>query len=163
MNADVVVIGIGNPYRRDDGVGPAVAAAIDEHKPAHVRVVTGIEDPMTLLEAWSGAKLAVLVDAAMTTPSTPGRIHRVTAGDLIAGGGVSTHGLNVTQALALGQALGRMPDRLVVLGVEAADTGQGFGFTAQVAAAMPHVIAAVAEIIGISMELLLGPTENQLN
>lgn len=151
MNTDVVVIGIGNPYRRDDGVGPAVAAAIDQRAIPGVRVVTGVDDPMSLLDAWSGATLAVLVDAAITNASRPGRVHRVIAGDATSAGWVSTHDLDITQALALGQALGRVPDRLVVFAVEAADIGHGIGLTRQVAAAVPKVIAAaVAEIVSRS-------------
>jgi hydrogenase maturation protease len=147
---NTVVIGVGNEYRRDDGVGPVVAAAISERKLPGVRVVTGIEDPMDLLDAWSGAALAVVIDAAVASPSTPGRIHRVAAGDVAAASGVSTHGLDVTQALALGRALGREPERLVVFTVEAADTGYGVGLTPRVAAAVPELVAAaVAEIVGI--------------
>jgi hydrogenase maturation protease len=148
LNAvDTVVIGIGNDYRRDDGVGPFVAAAISERKLPGVRVVTGIEDPMDLLDVWSGAALAVVIDAAVASPSTPGRIRRGAADDVAMTGGVSTHGLDVTRAVALGRALGRAPDRLVVFTVEAANTGHGVGLTPRVAAAVSEVVAAaVAEI-----------------
>jgi hydrogenase maturation protease len=158
LNSPVVVIGIGNEYRRDDGVGPAVAAAINERTLPGVRVVTGIEDPMDLLDAWSAAALALLVDAAVTSPSTPGRIHRCAAGDVPAARGMSSHSLNVPEVFALGQALGRVPDQLVVFTVEAADTGHGVGLTPQVAAAVPEVVAAaVAEIVSRSAEPHLGP------
>jgi hydrogenase maturation protease len=151
LNTDVVVIGIGNPYRRDDGVGPAVAAAIDEQTIPGVRVVKRVDDPMSLLDAWSGATLAVLVDAATTNASTPGRVHRVMVGDVTAAGGLSTHELDVTQALALGQAVGRAPDQFVVFTIEAADTSHGVGLTPEVAAAVPEVVAAaVAEIASSS-------------
>lgn len=143
MNSPVVVIGIGNEYRRDDGVGPAVAAAINERTLPGVRVVTGIEDPMDLLDAWSAAALALLVDAAVTSPSTPGRIHRCAARDVAAERGMSSHHLNVAEAFALGQALGRVPDQLVVFTVEAADTGYGVGMTPAVEAAVPGVVDAV--------------------
>ncbi|HYB35836.1 MAG TPA: hydrogenase maturation protease [Mycobacterium sp.] len=153
MNSPVVVIGIGNEYRRDDGVGPAVAAAVEERKLPGLRVVTGIEDPMDLVDAWSGVSLAVVVDAGITSPPTPGRIHRGGAGDVTAAGGVSTHGLDIAEAFALSQALGREPDRLVIFAVEAADTGYGIGLTPQVAAAVPEVVAAaVAEIAGSSAQ-----------
>jgi hydrogenase maturation protease len=155
LNTGVVVIGIGNEYRRDDGVGPAVAAAIDERALPGVRVVTGIADPMNLLDAWSGAALAVVVDALVASPATPGRVHRVTAGDVAAARGMSSHRVNVVEAFALGQALGRAPDQLVVFTVEAADTGHGVGLTPQVSAAVPEVVAsAVAEIVGRSAEQL---------
>ena len=143
MNSPVVVIGIGNEYRRDDGVGPAVVAAINELALPGVRLVTGIEDPMDLLDAWSAAALALLVDAAVTSPSTPGSIRRCAASDVAAARRMSSHRLNVAEAFALGQALGRVPDQLVVFTVEAADTGYGVGMTPAVAAAVPDVVDAV--------------------
>jgi hydrogenase maturation protease len=150
---NTVVIGIGNPYRRDDGVGPAVAAAISERALPGVRVLNGIEDPMRLLDAWSGTALALLIDAATAARSTPGRIRRVTAGDVASASGVSSHSLNIAQAFALGQALGRVPNQLVVFTVEAADIGHGVGLTPKVAAAVPDVVgAAVAEIVSRSAE-----------
>src|ERR1700752_5325021 len=79
---NTVVIGIGNEYRSDDGVGLIVAAAINERKLPGVCVVVGTEDPMDLLDAWSGAALALVIDAAIASPSTPGRIRRVTADDV---------------------------------------------------------------------------------
>ncbi|MDI3315213.1 MAG: hydrogenase maturation protease [Mycobacterium sp.] len=142
-----MVIGLGNRYRRDDGVGPVVVAAISERPLPGVRVVTGIEDPFALLDAWSGATLAVVIDAAVASPPAPGRIRRQTDGDMTPAVPVSTHGLDVTGAYALGRALGRAPRQLVLFTVEAADTGHGLGLTPQVAAAVPEVVAAtVAEI-----------------
>ncbi|MBS4729317.1 hydrogenase maturation protease [Mycobacterium sp. SM1] len=144
-----VVIGIGNRYRRDDGVGPVVATAIGGRKLPGVRVVTGIEDPFDLLDAWSGAELAVVIDAAVASPPAPGRIRRDAVTALAATGPVSTHGLDVAGAYALGRALGRTPGRLVLFTVEAADSGHGVGLTPLVAAAVPEAVGAVvAEICG---------------
>src|SRR4051812_10829828 len=88
---DAVVVGLGNRYRRDDGVGVAAAAELKRLALPGVRVVTGIVDPMGLLEAWSGATLAVLIDAAVGTPSTPGRVRRCGLRDVAAGDGLSSH------------------------------------------------------------------------
>jgi hydrogenase maturation protease len=120
-------------------------------------VLNGIEDPMRLLDAWSGAALALLIDAATAAQPTPGRIRRVTAGDVASASGVSSHSLNIAQVFALGQALGRVPDQLVVFTVEAADLGHGVGLTPKVAAAVPDVVAsAVTEILSRSAEQLDG-------
>ena len=67
MTGGIVVIGLGNTYRTDDGVGIAAAAALDELALPGVRVVTDVAEPMSLLEAWSGVKLAVVIDAAVVT------------------------------------------------------------------------------------------------
>lgn len=150
MTTGAVVIGLGNVYRRDDGIGPRVAAACRRCVPAAVRVVTEVGDPAVLLNAWTGASLAVVIDAAVARPSQPGRIRRYTASDFTGPDvavGVSSHGLDLARVYALGRAVGVIPAELVVFTVDAADTGYGVGLTPAVAAALPEVTARViAEI-----------------
>jgi hydrogenase maturation protease len=64
-----VVIGIGNPYRRDDGIGPTVADAIGGLHLPGVRVVLSDGEPVSLLAAWENADLAIVVDAIRHEPS----------------------------------------------------------------------------------------------
>ncbi|MFZ1176082.1 MAG: hydrogenase maturation protease [Mycobacterium sp.] len=147
----IVVIGLGNTYRRDDGVSVVVAAALDDLALPNVRVVTGIAEPMSLLEAWSGAALAMVIDAAVAAPSVPGRVRRCGLSDFAAAPeGLSSHSVDVRGAHALGQALGRVPDALVVFTVEVADTGHGIGLTPQVARAAPEVVRLVVDEINCS-------------
>ncbi|MFZ0834851.1 MAG: hydrogenase maturation protease [Mycobacterium sp.] len=149
MTPHVAVIGIGNGFRRDDGVGPAVAAAVEARRIPGVRVLTEAADPVTVLDAWAGARLAVLIDAVVTETPQPGRIHRCTADQLAGSPAVSSHAVDVATLLALGEALDRMPDDVVVFAVGAAETGYGPGLTPEVAAAVPRVVdAVVAETEG---------------
>jgi hydrogenase maturation protease len=144
VTTEAVVIGIGNPFRNDDGIGPAAAAQIEEQRLPGVRVVISDGEPAGLLEAWAGADLAVVVDAIHWMPPWPGRIHRLTASQLESGGtAASSHGFGLPDALRLGRALGRLPGRVVVFAVEAADTSAGTELSKPVAAALPEVVAAV--------------------
>jgi hydrogenase maturation protease len=145
----VAVIGLGNSFRRDDGVGPAVAAAVDARGIPGVRVLTEAADPVTVLDAWAGVRLAVLIDAVVTETPRPGRIHRCATDHLAGSPAVSSHAVDVATLLALGEALHRMPNDFVVFAVEAAETGYGPGLTPDVAAAVPLVVdAVVAETEG---------------
>ncbi len=152
--AGAVVIGLGNPYRRDDGVGAAVAAALADLVPPNVAVATGITDPMGLVEAWSGVGLAVVIDAAVTGGLEPGRVRRCTLADLVAGHGtgpegLSSHRVDVAGAFELARVLGRAPGRLVVFAIDVADTGHGVGLTHPVSRAVPDAVRlALAEIGG---------------
>ena len=148
MNDDVV-IGIGNTYRRDDGVGLAVADELAKRDLPGVRIVTAIGEPGAILEAWTGVALAVVVDAALEEGSTPGRIRRWTPCDVESTAVVSSHALGLPQTYALGQALRQTPDELVVFTVDIADVGHGIGLTPAVAAAVPEVVEAIlAELTG---------------
>ena len=144
---DVVVIGVGNRYRRDDGVGPAVADACAARNPPGVRVVTEPADPTQLLDAWTGMGLAVLVDAAVTGAAPPGSVRSCRATDFDGTRANSSHGVDIAAVIGLGRALDRLPGELVVVCVEAAETGNGPGLTPRVAAAVPGAVDVVlAEI-----------------
>ena len=135
-----VVIGVGNEYRRDDGVGPAVLAALAGRVPPGVRLVHADGEPGALLEVWAGVPLAVVVDAVVCQPPRPGLLHRTSVGGLTGvGTSASSHGLGIPEAVRLAEVLDRMPGELVVYAVEAADVNLGVGLSAAVAAAVPEV------------------------
>ena len=64
-----VVVGVGNPWRRDDGAGLAVARGLRGRLPAGILVVEQEGEPTALLEAWSGADEAIVIDAVDSGPS----------------------------------------------------------------------------------------------
>ncbi|HEY5362340.1 MAG TPA: hydrogenase maturation protease, partial [Streptosporangiaceae bacterium] len=123
------VIGIGNLYRRDDGIGPALVAALKRLRPPGVSLTVADGEPSQLLDAWSGAPLAIVVDAVLCEAPAPGRIHRTVihrtgrgsgADDLMvpapgSRAAASTHGLGIPDAVRLAEALHQAPARLVVI------------------------------------------------
>jgi hydrogenase maturation protease len=143
----VVVIGLGNEFRRDDGAGPAVVARLRDLVPAGVELAITDGEPTRLIEAWTGAALAVVVDAVRAQPPQPGRIHRFVLDRPGAGAGqsASSHGFGLDDAIALALALDRMPGRLIVHAIEAADLTQGTGLTPAVAAAVGPAATAILD------------------
>lgn len=155
MSAPAVVIGIGNPDRRDDGVGPAVARLAARRLPG-VTVMTCPAEPTAVLDAWDGAALAVIVDAA--AGGTPGRVRRCALGDLVHAAPVSSHDLQLGQIWELGQALGRAPGAAVVVAVDVADTGYGQGLSPAVSAALPEAARTVTDLV---LQLTQEPSHQQ--
>lgn len=138
------VIAVGNEYRGDDGIGRAVAREVAKLDLPGVVVTWCDGEPAALLDAWSGVDLAVVVDAVLCDPATPGRIRRTTIDTAPVGTHVmSSHALGVPDALLLGRALGRTPRELVVVAVEAARFDFGLGLSDPVAAAVPQVVRTV--------------------
>ncbi len=137
-----VVIGLGNAHRRDDGVGLAVAAEVGRQCPG-VAVVHCAVEPAALIDAWDGADVAVIVDAAVGQDVVPGRVRRSGIGDLASPGVLSSHDLDLAATYRLAAALGRAPGRVVVVSVDVADVGYGSGLSAVVAQAVPATVALV--------------------
>jgi len=142
---DVVVIGVGNPDRGDDGVGLVVAGIAGAI--LGVRVRTAI-DPFDIVDAWGFADRVVLVDATRGA-SKPGEITTFEVGSdpfPVVFPSSSTHGLGVADAVALGRALGQMPRRLVVVGVEG-ESFDGSGLSPVVADAVDAAVGRVLEVM----------------
>ncbi len=142
----VVVIGVGNAYRGDDAVGLAVAERLRARSLDGVTVVDCEQEPTRLLDAWQGADVALVVDAA-SSGAQPGTVHRFDAieGDVPARVfRSSTHAFGIGDAVELARALGRLPRRLVVFGVEGADFVAGGALSPAVDAAVDRVVDELA-------------------
>ncbi len=140
-----VVIGLGEPWRRDDGCGPAVVRALDGHLPREVERVERVASPVDLLDVWDGARLAIVVDA-VRSGGAPGSVVRIDGGRLADGGPTSlssSHGFSVREAFALGGALDRLPERLVVYGIEVEQLGRGEHLSPAVAAGVSEAATAI--------------------
>jgi hydrogenase maturation protease len=145
-----VVLGIGNVHRHDDAVGLEVVERVGTELGERARIVRYDGESTGLLDLWAGLDLVVLVDAVASRGS-PGRFHRF-EGDLsrvLAEPPLSsTHGFSVGEAWRLGSALGQLPHRLVVFGIEGEDFTPGIGLSPGVRRALESVSGAiVAEVV----------------
>ncbi|UKY47931.1 hydrogenase maturation protease [Streptomyces inhibens] len=149
----IVVIGVGNDFRRDDGVGWAVVAGLADRAarrplPDGTRLTRTDGEPTRLISAWEDARLAIVVDAAHAHPARPGRVHRLP----LDGGPPrtprdtnSSHGFALGDTVRLARTLDRLPGQLLVYAVEAADTSPGTGLSPQVAAAVGPLVQRIQE------------------
>ncbi|MCV7348303.1 hydrogenase maturation protease [Mycolicibacterium rhodesiae] len=143
MTGSALVIGIGNDFRTDDGVGLAVAAEVARRRVPDVEVISVPADAGQILDAWTDVPLVIVVDAASGPHVVAGRIRHWIPGDDHQPAAVSSHSLGLPEIFALGQALGRVPRRLVVLTIEIEDISHGVGLSPPVADAVPAAVEAV--------------------
>lgn len=142
-----LVIGVGNPERGDDGVGPVIASRVAALGLPGVRVVPAAE-PSRLLDLWEGESDVVVVDAVRGVADARGRVVIIDADEqplpTWAGPG-GTHGFGVAAAVELGRAVGRLPRRVVVVGVVGRHFEDGAELSPEVAAAVDVAVGAVRE------------------
>jgi hydrogenase maturation protease len=149
-----VVIGVGNAYRGDDGAGVAVVERLRGRVPAGVELAECEQEPTRLLEAWEGAGAAVLVDA-VSSGAEPGTLHRFDASEEAIPARMlrsSTHAFGVGDAIELARALGKLPARVLVYGIEGAAFAAREGLTEPVEAAVERAAAAVLEDVRLLEE-----------
>ncbi len=152
-----VVIGVGNEFRRDDGVGPAVIARLRDLQPEDARL-SGVTlafsdgEPGQLIDLWAGARLAVVIDALRDHTVRPGHWHQLAVGALagLVDSSASSHSIGLSDTVELARLLGRLPARLTILAVAGREFGFGIGLTAEVATAVGELVEQVREIIRLS-------------
>ena len=120
---DWLVIGVGNRDRGDDAVGPHVCDLLRARLDGRIRSVVCEGSIIDLALHWGHGDRVVVVDA-LPVGSNPGRIVSIDVPDdeVSTPTAVSTHDVDVSVAIELARALGRMPSQLVVIGVEAEQT-----------------------------------------
>jgi hydrogenase maturation protease len=126
--ASTAVIGIGNEFRQDDGVGPATVALL------RTRVTQRLLPSDTVHVQCDG---------------DPGRLITLRGAHA---GRHSTHGLGLAEAVRLGDSLGRVPGRLVVYAVEGADRSLGIGLSPAVSGAVERLTRRIEADIGQYVE-----------
>ena len=140
------MIGVGSRDRGDDAAGLLAARFLRHRLPAGVDVTYGSPDPVSLIALWEGADRVWLIDAVVSG-AAPGTVHRVDAVTerLPARPPCrSTHALGLADAVELARAVGRLPRRLTVFGVEAAAFPLGGWPTAEVRTGARLAARAVA-------------------
>jgi hydrogenase maturation protease len=151
-----VVIGLGNPLRGDDGVGVRVVEELAAQPlPPDVEVVDGGTQGLGLVGLMEGRRRAIVVDAASVGRS-PGQFVRFTLDEARLLGDeqpLSIHAAGLGDALLLGQALGTLPDEVIIFGVQPSCVQWDRSLSPEVDAALPALIAAVLAEVSASHQL----------
>lgn len=142
---DVLVIGIGNELRADDGVGPFVASFIRQLNLPGVRVVESAGDAPSLVELFRGNSNVIVIDA-FSSNGVPGLLHclEVTIEQSSARNfGHSTHALGLVEAISLARQLDVLPAKLYVCGIEGASYAPGGPVSDPVRRRLPDLVEEI--------------------
>ena len=140
----VRVLGIGSPSG-DDEAGWLVVDALQEYG-----IDAGkLDRPgATLVSLLAGVEHVILIDA-MQGGGVPGQVRRFEGRDWRGyGQGLSSHGFGVLDALSLAEALGCLPERLDLYGIEIAAAHPGEAPGAAVRATATLLAARIAVSLG---------------
>jgi len=144
-----MIIGIGNEFRHDDGVGIAVARALRSQVPEGVAVLERGGEGTDLIAAWSGADLVIAIDA-VSSGEPAGTIHRyqvdAVSADSLPTAGIfrgTSHQIGLGEGIALGKLLGMLPTRMIVYGIEGQTYGDGVALSPAVQHAVGDVVSRI--------------------
>ena len=143
----IIVLGIGNPLCRDDGIGiRVIGEMLGSGKYPGIDIIDGgaAPDLFSLLEADAG-KL-IIVDA-LRGGGRAGEIYRIELGEenIANEAPASLHGMGILDSLKLMRQLGRHLPAVVIIGIEPADVSHGLRLSPAIEALVPDLIKAVEE------------------
>ncbi len=136
------IFALGNRYRQDDGVGPWIA---EQLRTAGLQVLEVGDDLTRLVEGLAGADEAWVVEA-VCSGQPPGTLHVLEVGSTplpAVFNRLSSHDFSLSEALELARALGVLPRRTVVYGLEGRRFGSGEGLSPEVRQAAEAFIRSV--------------------
>jgi hydrogenase maturation protease len=139
------VVGCGSPHG-DDALGWEIIRLLrHEDLPAEVELHAA-EGGHQILDVIDGQGTLVLVDA-MASVTAPGTVHRYVWPDLpvesLRPG--TTHHLRPAEALRLAAALGLLPPRVIVWGIEAESFEAQTDLSTAIAIAVPELVRRITE------------------
>ena len=127
--SSILLIGIGNEFRSDDGIGILVARATAERKLPGVEVIEQSGEGTALMDAWSRSDVVYVVDA-VSSAAPPGAVYRIDARNKPLPNDLhpfSSHAFGVAHAVELARRLKTLPPRLILFGLggKSFDSGKG--------------------------------------
>lgn len=149
IGSKILVLGIGNVLRKDEGVGVHVIEELRKLElPKGVEILDGWVAGIDLLEPIKRADYLIVVDA-IEANAKAGSIFRFNAGEvdiMLSGQKASLHQVDLPEALKIANFLGFCP-KTAVIGIQPKDTGWGLELTSEIASCIPRITDFVVKEI----------------
>lgn len=139
---DIIIVGIGNPYRGDDAAGWTVIDGLKETVGSTIKLVKQQGDVAELLDIFAHHKSVYLVDACRSNELT-GAWQRIDVHQQPIppeNSQTSTHGFSVSQAIALAKNLDQLPNKLILYAI----TGDNYSISCILS---PLVVKSIHSVI----------------
>ena len=143
----ILVAGVGNVLRGDDGFGPAVTELLGHLPEGAVVVETGTGGIALLQELMMGCDGLVLIDA-VDRGAAPGTVFvlepTVSPGEHVP----DVHLANPDRVLSMAKTMGFLPDRVRIIGCQPEDVEEMCqGLSPVVQRALPFAVRQIEEIV----------------
>lgn len=133
MKNDLLVVGLGNPLVRDEGVGNKIVErlAAEADNFLNTDITDGGTGGITLLHLMANRKKVIIIDCA-NMREEPGTIKRFTPDDVKSVkqlSHLSLHEIDIMQVLEMSRKLGELPEKIVIFGIQPEILEDSIGLT----------------------------------
>lgn len=147
MRPPVVVIGLGHTWMGDEGVGVAVVERLGDMPgiPEAAEIVDIGTGGLAILGFLEARRKAIIVDCARMGAS-PGQIRRFTRDQVTSTKslqGISQHEWDLIKVLQMANALGQLPQDVVIFGIEPRSVRPRLGLSEDLASRIDYYVSLV--------------------
>lgn len=144
----VLVAGVGNVLRRDDGFGPAVVARLDDLPPGVRTIETGIGGVALLQELLAEPLEGLVIVDAIDRGAAPGTVFVLEPDVAEAEHVADVHLANPDRVLSMARSMGALPGRVAIVGCQPQDADElGEALTPAVERAVDEAVRMVRETV----------------
>jgi hydrogenase maturation protease len=151
-----VIVGFGNPFCGDDGVGPAVArqvhAALGSHCSASLLELS--TSTLELIEQLAGYRRAIIIDALVDEEAPLGSVRTIELTGAPAAPGLGFHTAGLGPAVALARAVGMdVPEEIAVFGIVIREPRVFTeSLSEELSARLPEIVGTIREAEAVRWE-----------
>ena len=146
-----VIIGVGNEYRSDDGLGVIIADKLSNINPNGTRILKQNGEPTLLMDSWKDADKAIVIDA-ISSGASPGTVKRFDAVEKPLPSQLfhySTHSFSLADVIELARGLNRLPPSLIIYGIEGKNFTNGFKLSTEVEKAVGKIVELIIKEVRV--------------
>ena len=146
-----VIIGVGNEYRSDDGLGVIIADKLSNINLNGTRILKQNGEPTLLMDSWKDADKAIVIDA-ISSGASPGTVKRFDAVEKPLPSQLfhySTHSFSLADVIELARGLNRLPPSLIIYGIEGKNFTNGFKLSTEVEKAVGKIVELIIKEVRV--------------
>lgn len=148
MDHKILVIGIGNPFRHDDGIGPAIIKILQTENNPNFDLFDGGTDGLALLDKIAEYEKAIIIDAVQILEA-PGIVRSFTPTEAkikVKSDVLSTHGFGLAEVLKLMEEL-NIKTKIKIIGIQPKNINFGEGLSDEIKDQIPQILKLIRETL----------------
>ena len=144
LQPQILVVGVGNPYRHDDGIGIEIIKILKTENNPNLVILDGGTDGLSLFDQLFLYERAIIIDAVFMgeISGTVKLFSPKEARSQINSDALSTHGFGLAELLKLVEEFA-IKTEIKIIGVQPENTDFGEGLSDVVKNKIPHILSLI--------------------
>ncbi|RKY41448.1 MAG: Ni,Fe-hydrogenase maturation factor [Candidatus Omnitrophota bacterium] len=146
MYKKIIILGLGNLLYKDEGIGIHLIRELEKMKlPPNLELIDGGVGSLDILLSLENIDKLIIIDA-LKGGGAPATVYRIDYQELEAEidfNNLSLHQLSLLEVLSLIKKLGKLPSKVLIIGVEPKEISPGLNLTSRLKEKLPYILGVI--------------------